>query len=143
MKISRAALYALNSSLMLADAGPGRPVPCRQLAEQGQMPERFLLQVLRMMVNAGLLASTRGVEGGYRLARPPQQITLLEVVEATQGRLEPEPLNMPHLPSEATQRLASCLAAAVENQRQHYARLTLDVLLPSEPNREFEPARAG
>jgi Rrf2 family protein len=49
------------------------------------MPERFLLQVLRQMVNHGLLKSTRGVDGGYRLIRPADEISLLHIVEATDG----------------------------------------------------------
>jgi len=49
------------------------------------MPERFLLQILRNLVTHGILRSTRGVEGGYALTRPPEQISLLEVIEAIEG----------------------------------------------------------
>lgn len=54
------------------------------------MPERFLLQVLRTLVNEGLLKSTRGVDGGYRLAKPASQISLLDIVEAVDGPIQPE-----------------------------------------------------
>jgi Rrf2 family protein len=60
------------------------------LSKLGDMPERFLLQVLRTLVNEGLLKSTRGVDGGYRLSRPLSQITLLEIVEAIDGPIQPE-----------------------------------------------------
>jgi Rrf2 family protein len=53
------------------------------------MPERFLLQVLRNLVNHGILRSTRGVEGGYSLLRPISEITLLHIMEATDGPLIP------------------------------------------------------
>ncbi len=51
------------------------------------MPERFLLQILRNLVTHGILQSTRGVEGGYSLERSPQEISLLEVIEAIDGPL--------------------------------------------------------
>ena len=68
MRLSRASAYALGAVLQLAHAPAGMPVPCSQLAKHGQMPERFLLQVLRNLVNHGILVSTRGVDGGYALA---------------------------------------------------------------------------
>lgn len=49
------------------------------------MPERFLLQILRNLVTHGILRSTRGVDGGYALVRPADQISLLEVIEAIEG----------------------------------------------------------
>jgi len=51
------------------------------------MPARFLLQILRSLVNHGVLESTRGVDGGYRLARPADRISLLEIIEAIDGKL--------------------------------------------------------
>ena len=53
------------------------------------MPERFLLQVLRSLVNHGLLKSTRGVDGGYTLARAASEISFLQILEATDGPLTP------------------------------------------------------
>ncbi|HWB00312.1 MAG TPA: Rrf2 family transcriptional regulator, partial [Pirellulales bacterium] len=61
MKISRTVTYAVQAVLQLARADGSRPVPCSQLASQGQMPERFLLQILRSLVTHGILQSTRGV----------------------------------------------------------------------------------
>jgi Rrf2 family protein len=94
MRLSRASAYALGAVLQLADAPPGVPVPCSQLARQGQMPERFLLQVLRNLVTQGILSSTRGVDGGYSLARPLDGISLLQILEATDG---PQVANVPPL----------------------------------------------
>ena len=89
MRMSRASAYAVSAVLQLADSPPGVPIPCSQLAKTGEMPERFLLQVLRNLVNHGLLKSTRGVDGGYYLLRSPGEITLLHIVEATDGPLTP------------------------------------------------------
>jgi len=87
MKLSRAAAYALQASVMLAEVDGQGPVPCSSLASQGEMPARFLLQILRSLVNHGVLESTRGVDGGYRLARPADRISLLEIIEAIDGKL--------------------------------------------------------
>jgi Rrf2 family transcriptional regulator, cysteine metabolism repressor len=85
MRLSRASAYALGAVLQLGHAPPGMPIPCSQLAKHGQMPERFLLQVLRSLVNHGILVSTRGVDGGYALARSLDEISLLQILEATEG----------------------------------------------------------
>jgi Rrf2 family protein len=87
MRISRASTYAIGALLQLVDAPAGVPVPCSRLAKTGEMPERFLLQVLRGLVNSGLLSSTRGIDGGYALARPAEEISLLQILEATDGPL--------------------------------------------------------
>ncbi len=85
MKLSRTVAYAVRATLQLAQSPQGTPVPCSRLASVGHMPERFLLQILRNLVTHGILRSTRGVEGGYALTRPPEQISLLEVIEAIEG----------------------------------------------------------
>ena len=89
MRMSRASVYAISAVLQLAETPPGVPIPCSQLAKTGELPERFLLQVLRNLVNHGLLKSIRGVDGGYYLQRPASEITLLSIIEATDGPLTP------------------------------------------------------
>lgn len=85
MKISRTVAYALQATLQLAQAESGVPIPCSRLAAEGKMPERFLLQILRNLVAHGILSSTRGVEGGYTLDRPADEISLLGLIEAIDG----------------------------------------------------------
>ncbi len=87
MKLSRTVTYAIQATLQLAEAASDHPVPCSQLAADGSMPERFLLQILRHLVTHGVLHSTRGVEGGYMLERKPSEISLLDVIEAIEGPL--------------------------------------------------------
>lgn len=89
MRLSQATQYALVALTQLSTAGP--PIPCSALAKRGPMPERFLLQVLRTLVNAGLLKSTRGVDGGYRLAKAAGEITLADVVCAIDGPITAQP----------------------------------------------------
>jgi Rrf2 family cysteine metabolism transcriptional repressor len=67
-----------------------RPVPIAQIAERRGMPVQFLEQLFATLRRDGLLNSQRGVKGGYTLARPPEEITVLEVVQALDGRVGQE-----------------------------------------------------
>jgi Rrf2 family protein len=87
MKLSRTVAYAIQATLQLAQSNTNGPVPCSKLAAEGDMPERFLLQILRNLVTHGILQSTRGVEGGYSLLKPPEEISVLEIIEAIEGPL--------------------------------------------------------
>lgn len=81
MRLTRTNVYALRASLQLAEAPRGLPIPCSRLAKEGNMPERFLLQVLRVLVKHQILKSTCGVAGGYYLARAPERISLRELLQ--------------------------------------------------------------
>ena len=72
-------------------AGPGeRPVPIKELAERRGIPEQFLAQLFSTLRRAGILSSHRGVKGGYTLARPAEEINVLEVVQALDGKIGQE-----------------------------------------------------
>jgi len=81
--------YAVVAMAELARAG-ARPVPIAQVAERRGMPVQFLEQLFSTLRRDGLLQSQRGVKGGYTLARPPEEITVLEVVQALDGRVGEE-----------------------------------------------------
>jgi Rrf2 family protein len=131
MKLSRTITYAIQAILQLSECDEGVPIPCSQLAEAGQMPERFLLQVMRRMVQHGILRSTRGVDGGYFLARPPSEITLCDIVEAFDNPLE---LRLPEIngtPEKLRKRVIDTLQRASQAARRELERLTLDELMHS------------
>jgi len=109
MRMSRSTAYAIGAVLQLANSPPGQPVPCSHLAKKGAMPERFLLQILRNLVNHGLLKSTRGVDGGYSLIRPLPEITLLQIFEATEGPLTPSLPPLDSLPEASQTQLLKIL----------------------------------
>ncbi|MFZ0427214.1 MAG: Rrf2 family transcriptional regulator [Acidobacteriota bacterium] len=87
MKITARAEYASLSILELALHYQSGHVQAREIAEKRQIPLKFLEQILIQLRNAGLVKSVRGASGGYLLARPPEKITLKEVVEAVEGEL--------------------------------------------------------
>ena len=130
MKMSRTVEYAVQAMLQLAEHEPGVPIPCSRLAAAGQMPERFLLQILRNLVTHGILASTQGVEGGYTLERPADQISLLEVIEAIDGPLGGALTAVKGLPPETQQRLLAVLQKVSEQARRSLSEVKLADLLP-------------
>ena len=86
MRISAKTEYAAIAALELARCrGAADPVRLRQISEGQRVPERFLVQILLQLKAAGLVTSTRGAAGGYRLARPPEAITLADIRGAVEG----------------------------------------------------------
>ena len=85
MKLTHASTYALHAVAYMAQQKHEGPVASHKIAEQRGIPERFLLKVLKPLVSARVLLSVKGPHGGYRLARPATDITMLEIVEAVDG----------------------------------------------------------
>jgi Rrf2 family protein len=77
--------YALRALVQLARQPQGESVLGRELAEKGRIPANYLSKILWALRNAGFLETTRGQGGGYRLARAPQKITLIEIVRLFEG----------------------------------------------------------
>jgi Rrf2 family protein len=92
------------------------------------MPERFLLQVLRTLVNEGLLKSTRGVDGGYRLAKPLSQISLLEIVEAIDGPIQPELPQIGGLTPQSQRKMTEVLGDIASDAKRRLGGLMLSQL---------------
>ncbi|MHC5536966.1 RrF2 family transcriptional regulator [Singulisphaera rosea] len=90
MKISAKAEYACLALITLAGRSQeAAPLRVREIAEGHSIPERYLVQILIQLKGAGLVLSTRGASGGYRLARGADQISLGEVLSAIDGPGEP------------------------------------------------------
>jgi Rrf2 family protein len=87
MKLSQGTVYALHALTYLARHEGDCPVASHLIARAQGIPELYLLKILKSLAQAGLLHSLRGPNGGYRLARKPKDISLLEVMEALEGPL--------------------------------------------------------
>ena len=90
MHVSAKVDYAMRALLEIARSSHGDSkalVKGDHLAESQDIPARFLEGILRQLRQAGIVASQRGAEGGYRLARPPEDITVADVVRALDGPL--------------------------------------------------------
>ena|SRR5436305_3883701 len=84
MRLTRASRYAIGALVHLARK-PGQPLASHDIARAENIPEWFLLKVLKPIASAGILYSYRGPGGGYQLARPTKSVTLLEVIETVEG----------------------------------------------------------
>ena len=110
MKISAKAEYACLAALALARLRPGDPpARIREISELHAIPERYLVQILLQMKGSGLVASTRGALGGYRLARPADAISLASVLDAIDGPESP--------PRESNDPAAQALASVWKHVR--------------------------
>jgi Rrf2 family cysteine metabolism transcriptional repressor len=82
--------YAVRALAELARSGGAGPVPIGEIARRRDIPVQFLEGLFATLRRAGILQSQRGVKGGYSFARPPEELTVLEVVEALEGALGAE-----------------------------------------------------
>jgi Rrf2 family protein len=86
--LSKRGDYVMRSAICLARAfADDRPRKIREVVEATEVPRSFASQILSDLVRAGLATSRAGRDGGYRLARSPEQVSVLEVVEAAEGPL--------------------------------------------------------
>jgi Rrf2 family protein len=85
MQITRQADYAMRAVAYLANLGPDLRAATSQIAEDQQIPPSFLAKIVSQLSVAGLLQTSRGARGGVSLARSPEEISFLEVVEAIDG----------------------------------------------------------
>lgn len=87
MKVSAKTEYACLAMLELAaHYGSNEPVRIRSIADEHGIPSRFLVQILLQLKGAGFVSSTRGASGGYQLIKPPEEISLGEVMAVIEGQ---------------------------------------------------------
>jgi Rrf2 family protein len=86
MRMSEGVEWTLHCCLTLCWIETERPVPTAKFAAIFDLPPAYLNKRLQALVREGILSSTPGVHGGFRLARPPEKITLMDVVAAIEGK---------------------------------------------------------
>ena len=99
MQITRQADYALRAMLYLTNLEPNQRAATSQIAQEQKIPPSFLAKIISQLSIAGLIHTSRGARGGVSLARQPEDISILEVVEAIDG-----PLSL----NECTQNPSAC-----------------------------------
>jgi Rrf2 family protein len=126
VNLSRSSAYALHALVYIARQPPDQFAASHVVARAQGIPERFLLKVLKPLVSAGLLRSVRGPNGGYCLARPTREITLLEVVEAVDGPVRSEvPAGFAPAKDRLDRRLAEVCQQAAELVRERLGKVRL------------------
>jgi len=105
------------------------PTPSHLIARKRAIPERFLLKVLKPLVSAQILLSVKGPNGGYRLARPASDITLLEVIEAVDGPIRGNaPMGHDDPTNHLNRRLEQVCNQAAEHLRKQLSKIRLSEL---------------
>ncbi len=127
MKLSTRGKYGLYAMYYLAEHRNEGPQTLQSIASTG-VPKQYLEQLLGNLRRAGLVASVRGAQGGYQIAKPPDQTTILEVIDAMEG-----PLAL----SECTTDEGSCKHACQCPVRKVWQRLTESI------NRELAGVTLG
>lgn len=87
MRISAKADYAVRAVVELASSPDGAPVKAERVANAQGIPLNFLENILGELRHAGIVRSQRGAEGGFRLAKPADQLTIADVIRAVEGPL--------------------------------------------------------
>ena len=87
MKLSTRSRYGIHAMYDLARCGPGEPQSIKAISERQGIPEAYLEQLIGPLRRGGLVRSVRGAQGGYLLARPPEEITVGQVIRALEGEL--------------------------------------------------------
>jgi Rrf2 family protein len=118
----------------LAAQPEDRVMPFREIARRMTVPQDFLAKILKQLVTRKLVASTRGARGGYCLARPPRDISFLEVIEAVEG---PVVVNLCQEGHDACRLSRACTLYGVWKRGQEqmldvYRNATLDQLAMAE-----------
>ncbi|HEU5182092.1 MAG TPA: Rrf2 family transcriptional regulator [Candidatus Polarisedimenticolia bacterium] len=132
MKLNKSTRYALYAALEMAQAEDDAQVTVAQVAGRYGVPEAALAKVFQRLVRSGIATGTRGVGGGYRLAKEPSKVTVLDVVSAfepprplRQCLIQDRPEPCANLP---TCRLKRLFDEVDENTRSTFASVTLDTL---------------
>ena len=131
MLVSARAEYACLAMMELARQPMGfKPVRLVEITEKHEIPQRFLVQILLQMKAAGLVATTRGASGGYRLAKPPEQITLADILGVLDHLEEPEDGQLGN--TSMSRRLQVVWRQMAENRMKFLQQITLRQLVPSD-----------
>lgn len=123
MKVSTRGDYASRALLSLALHADGNPTSVRDIAERTSLPQPYLEQILLALKGAGIVRSKRGVGGGYILARPPEDISLAQIVSAVDGPIVVGDFGEPHEDGACDHEGQCVLLAVWANVGEHMRRL--------------------
>lgn len=140
MLLSRGADYAIRAMLDVASLPGDRKTITAQIARRQEIPVAFLSKVIAQLTQAGLMRTYRGAAGGVNLAKPAEEISLRQVVEALQG---PIALNLCTDPYDGCPRVDTCPAGTVFKQGQRNLDALLEQAILADMAREAAKLRMG
>ncbi len=160
MRLTRAGEYAVRCVLYLASQGVGVLCARKEIARKMDIPDQFLGKIAQQLARAGAIEIIQGARGGFRLVVAPEQLTLLEVVEAVIGEiflndcvLRPESCNRSHAcavhgiwakaKDQLRQTLQEATFARILRETSCMPSLTFKVPPPTRPRREVNRQKKG
>ena len=128
MKLSTKGRYATRILLCISRLQGDQPVPKKRISEQEGISTDYIEQIIVPLKNAGLVNSVRGLRGGFRLARPSAEITVYDILAASEGDI-----NLVGCLSEGCSRSDSCVVQRVwqgasDQLREYFTKITLKEL---------------
>src|SRR5277367_5092632 len=130
MKLTRAASYALHAvAFMASQKTQDRPMASHNIAAAVKgIPKRFLLKVLKPLVDHNVLHSVKGPNGGYRLPRSANDISILEILEAIDGPIQGQPSFVEEKNGPLNDKLATVCQGAADQTRKYLQKIRLSEL---------------
>lgn len=113
MRLSTKSRYGVRAVFDIAYHGGGDGVQVKDIARRQQISPRYLEQIFQKLRNAGIITSKRGPQGGYSLAKNPQNIKLGEIIRVTEGGLEPVFCVHPEKSGKHCDRIAECVTRLI------------------------------
>lgn len=141
MIVSTKGRYALRVMIDLAEHQSEKYVPLKEVAERQEISEKYLENILKVLVQSGFLTGLRGKGGGYRLTRSPDQYTVKEILLLTEGNLAPVSCLAPGAP--ACPRMAHCRTYEMwkglnDQISDYFGGITLaDLAMPGQPGNDY------
>jgi len=139
MQVTRAGEYGIIGLLYLARQPAGRTVMVDEISASENIPRSFLAKIFQSLVKGGLVRSVRGARGGFRLAKAPSEITVLQILQCVETgfALQKCVTNHPKCVV-ADRRVAGCALCGIFGEAQHrvnevFSKTTLEQLLNAQP----------
>jgi Rrf2 family protein len=108
MRLGNKSDYALHAMIYIAAYSPKRLSTINEIAETEGIPREYLAKILKELTEHGFLKSTKGIYGGYQLAKPPEDISFLNIIEAFEGPLSIAFCNAPEAKRDGSHRKGKC-----------------------------------
>jgi len=139
MRITTKGRYALRAVYTLAVTAQPNPVSIRELAEKEDISPEFLEQIFFRLKKTGMISSTRGPGGGFRLNKPPEEISLYDILEASGEGVQFTPCLSPEPNGSACDRVEDCVAHKIWNDasahiKDYFTNITLQSIIDQYKN---------
>lgn len=132
MKMSTKGRYAVRILLCIADRQKNGPVPKKIISDEEKISSDYIEQIIVPLKNAGLVVGVRGVKGGFRLAKDPQEISIYDILCVSEGMMSI--VDCKHMDCYGTKRASQCVAnpiwaGAAKILEEYFSAISLQDLL--------------